>query len=134
MAKEKLSKVLKENFAKMGLTISEVGPKVNIPSESLRVILSRNRFAISRLLALVKLVGLPEDIETLKKDFVFDLTVRSNTKQYQVPSDLMPIIKAIAATDIETLSMGEFDYLLLLQKNFTQPITSAFIEEAMRLR
>src|SRR5688500_7899443 len=114
--KEKLKDALTRIFREKGLAVNVVADQLGIPPESFRVTLSRNRFPLRYLSELAQIAGLPQDVASLKDKFEFVLTSRQvNKPRFPIPSNLMPLIKAISESGVETLSREQFEYLVSLQ-------------------
>lgn len=121
---------------------------LGFPAESFRVRLSRNRFSTPDLLKIAKYLGWPEDITSLQKKYAFELSTRLNRRggTNQPPmsfspefltthalSNLIPLIRAIAESDIELVSYNEFIKLLQFQESLKKELTPDFVKSLLHV-
>jgi hypothetical protein len=146
--KPKLSEAIKEGFASKNKSTQDGAHDLGFPTESFRVRLSRNRFNVPDVLKIAKYFGWTEDITSLQKKYTFELTTRfmnprrpnqvkiSFTPEFitaNALSNLLPLIKVIAESDVELVSYDEFIKLLQFQDSLKKELTPDFVKSLLHV-
>lgn len=128
----KLSDVIKTVLYNADSNSTILATKICVPGSSIRAWLSRNEFPAGKLLLITKLIGLPEDIETLRQKFDFRVVQGRRKMAHEVPN-LMPLIRAIALTPLDELGYNALHYLIKMQVDIKEPLTTSLVAEVIKL-
>lgn len=106
MAKRKiLSAELKQRFQDQGYSMSAVARELDLYVNSLRSWLRRNRFPEAELKKLVGFAGLPKDLESLERKYIFELAGQKKTVSREIAllleEESVTIEDAVAAIENE---------------------------------
>lgn len=132
--KPTLASAVREQYKKLHVNSLKLHDQLGVSDEAMNRWLRSNKFSKELLPKFMRLVGLPEDIQELQRSYRFSFCgVRSAIRATDL-QNILPLVKAIAESGCETVTVADFNVLLEVQQTIGTTLSPIMVQEIVRAR